>query len=51
MICRLPYECDPTLTSESSKESAAVIASRYRVGKMSLRNYVKYEIYSYLHRK
>lgn len=38
-------------TSESSKESAAVIASRYRMGKMSLRNYVKYKIYSYLHKR
>lgn len=38
-------------TSESSKDSAAVIASRYRVGKMPLRHYVKYKIYSYLHKK
>lgn len=38
-------------TSESCKESAAVIASRYRVGKMPLGNYVKYKIYNYLHKK
>jgi len=37
-------------TSESSKKAAAVIASRYRVGKMSLSHYVKYKIYSYIHK-
>jgi hypothetical protein len=37
-------------TSESSKQSAAVIASRYRVGKLPLWQYIKYKLYNFVHK-
>lgn len=37
-------------TSESSTQSAAVIASRYRVGKLPLIQYIKYKIYNFVHK-
>lgn len=38
-------------TSESDKNHAAIIAERYRVGKMPFVLYVKYKIYNIIHRR
>ena len=37
-------------TSESSTQSAAVVASRYRVGKLPLWQYIKYKLYNLVHK-
>ncbi len=37
-------------TSESNTQTAAVIASRYRVGKLPLWQYIKYKLYNFAHK-